>query len=71
MRKTIVAGNWKMNLDLDHGKELLINILDSDLNKDTTVIVAPPFIHLNSFQLLLKSITRRDILRCRKRCIIS
>ncbi|MDB4107917.1 triose-phosphate isomerase [Bacteroidia bacterium] len=53
MREKIVAGNWKMNLDLDHGKELLINILDSDLNKDTTVIVAPPFIHLNSFKRML------------------
>ncbi|PCJ66408.1 MAG: triose-phosphate isomerase [Bacteroidetes bacterium] len=53
MRQKIVAGNWKMNLDLDEGKELLINILDTDLNNDVLAIVAPPYIHLNSFKRIL------------------
>lgn len=53
MRQKIVAGNWKMNLDLDQGKELLINILDSERGDDVLTIIAPPFIHLNGFQRML------------------
>lgn len=53
MRQKVVAGNWKMNLDLDQGKELLINILDSNINGDALHIIAPPFIHLNSFKRML------------------
>lgn len=53
MRQKVVAGNWKMNLDLDQGKELLINILDQERGKDVLTIIAPPFIHLNSFKRML------------------
>jgi len=53
MRQKIVAGNWKMNLNLDEGKELLINILDSERNDDVLTIIAPPYIHLNSFKRML------------------
>ena len=53
MRKKIVAGNWKMNLDINQGKKLLSEILDSDINKDTLTIIAPPSIHLNSFNQML------------------
>jgi triosephosphate isomerase len=53
MRQNIIAGNWKMNLDLDEGKELLLKILDKDLPSDVLTIVAPPFIHLGSFRTML------------------
>jgi len=53
MRQKIVAGNWKMNLDINRGKILLSEILDSDINKDTLTIIAPPAIHLNSFSQML------------------
>ena len=53
MRQKIIAGNWKMNLDLDEGKELLINILDTELNEDVLSIVSPSFIHLDSFRRML------------------
>ncbi|MDG1045906.1 MAG: triose-phosphate isomerase [Bacteroidia bacterium] len=53
MRQKIVAGNWKMNLDINQGKKLLSEILDSDINKDTLTIIAPPSIHLNSFNQML------------------
>jgi triosephosphate isomerase len=53
MRQKIVAGNWKMNLDIDSGKELLINIIDADINKECISIIAPPYIHLNSFKRML------------------
>lgn len=53
MRHKILAGNWKMNLDLIQGKALLSEILDSNVNKDTINIIAPPAIHLNSFNQML------------------
>ncbi len=53
MRQKIVAGNWKMNLDFNQGKTLLSEILDSNINKDILTIIAPPTIHLNSFNQML------------------
>ena len=53
MRQKIVAGNWKMNLDINQGKTLLSKILDTDISKDTLTIIAPPSIHLNSFNQML------------------
>lgn len=48
MRKKIVAGNWKMNLTLDEGHELVAGILKSlpELNGDRQVVIAPPFINI-------------------------
>ncbi len=53
MREKIVAGNWKMNLDLNEGKELLSNLLDKHINTNVISIIAPPFIHLNTFKTML------------------
>ena len=49
MRPQIVAGNWKMNNDLDEGRELAKSIKEhqEDIPSDVTVILAPPFIHLS------------------------
>jgi triosephosphate isomerase len=51
MRKNIVAGNWKMNNDLNASKELVKGIKKSikklDLN-NTRVVVAPTFVSLLS-----------------------
>ncbi len=49
MRKQIVAGNWKMNNDLDASKSLVKKItkkLKKKSLKDTRVIVAPTFVSL-------------------------
>ena len=51
MRKKIVAGNWKMNKCFDEADELLCDIMDiledKDFdNKDTALIVCPPFPYL-------------------------
>jgi len=49
MRKQIVAGNWKMNNDLDASKSLVKNIikkLKKKSLKNTRVIVAPTFVNL-------------------------
>ena len=51
MRTKIVAGNWKMNNDLDASK-VLINELKSQMEgvtlNNTRVIVAPTFVNLSS-----------------------
>jgi len=54
MRKRIVAGNWKMNTDIESGKRLaaaLMNLLSgkpAPLN--VGVAIAPPFTHLSEIR---------------------
>ena len=51
MRDQIVAGNWKMNKNLDQGLALVAEIQQSMSERSATanrVILAPPFIHLAS-----------------------
>lgn len=54
MRKQIVAGNWKMNKNLQEGKELCTSIINllGDTHKE--VIVGAPYIHLASLAELTK-----------------
>lgn len=60
MRKNIVAGNWKMNNDLDASIELvhdlLLNVEDLKLN-NTRVIIAPTFVNLHG----IKEITQGSV----------
>lgn len=48
MRKKIVAANWKMNLNLEEGKNLVTGILSGNaaVSEQKQVVIAPPFIHL-------------------------
>ncbi len=48
MRKKIVAGNWKMNLTLLEGAELVNDIFKGlpILSEDKKVVIAPPYTHL-------------------------
>jgi triosephosphate isomerase len=52
MRKRIVAGNWKMNHSADKAYELADRLeqygIDNPLAADKEVILAPPFIYLES-----------------------
>ena len=49
MRKKIVAGNWKMNLNKSEA-EILYNDLESkSYPDDVEVIIAPASIYLDSF----------------------
>mgnify|MGYP000845542392 FL=1 len=57
MRKKIVAGNWKMNLDLNQGEKLLKELLEKKINQEVTTVIAPPYIHLNSFRELISNST--------------
>ena len=49
MRKKIVAGNWKMNKNMQEGLQLAneIDQLVAHNGSDVTVIIAPPFIHIS------------------------
>jgi len=60
MRKKIVAGNWKMNMELTEGIILAYSISKCLINKpdnEATVILCPPFIHLASISDMLKNET--------------
>jgi triosephosphate isomerase (TIM) len=51
MRKKIVAGNWKMNLNLKEGIELaqsVQNYFDNKQSVNADVILCPPFTHIAS-----------------------
>ncbi len=58
MRKKIVAGNWKMNMDYTAGMSLfseVVNMVNDEVMGDQQVIVCPPFIHLHSLVQLNKA----------------
>lgn len=47
MRKKIVAGNWKMNNNLEAGKVLAKAVLDNATgNEEASIVLGTPFIHL-------------------------
>jgi triosephosphate isomerase (TIM) len=57
MRKKIVAGNWKMNLDYNEGLSLfseVINMVNDEVTGEQQAIVCSPFIHLHSLVQLAK-----------------
>ncbi len=57
MRKNIVAGNWKMNLDHAAGLQLfaeVLNLINEDVKGNQEVVVCPPFVHISSLAQLLK-----------------
>ena len=55
MRKKVIAGNWKMNMNLHQSQKLVSEIING-LGKDnkSEVIVCPPFTSLNEVSSLLK-----------------
>jgi len=58
MRRQIVAGNWKMNKNLQEGIELAteVNRLTAEIKNEALVIVAPPFIHLAEVSKVLSHV---------------
>ena len=58
MRKKIIAGNWKMNLDINESKQLIENIKNSEFDKNKEVIIFPPYV---SLQLAEKELKDTDI----------
>lgn len=57
MRKKIVAGNWKMNMDLNEGYRLaesINNYFSQSPSVKADVVLCPPFIHLAGIADILK-----------------
>lgn len=57
MRKKIVAGNWKMNKNLEEGQALASEVkhmAEDELSGDVQLIMCTPFIHLSTLKGLLK-----------------
>jgi len=56
MRKKVIAGNWKMNKDLNESQDLVSKIING-LGNDTkcNVIVCPPFTSLNEVSSLIQT----------------
>ena len=55
MRKKIVAGNWKMNLDYSEGVSLfseIVNMVRDERKGDQVAVICAPYIHLQSLAKL-------------------
>jgi triosephosphate isomerase (TIM) len=58
MRKKIVAGNWKMNKNLEDGIKLaseVVNMVQDEVQADVNVVLCTPYIHLGAISKLLGS----------------
>jgi triosephosphate isomerase len=56
MRKKVIAGNWKMNKDLNESQNLVSGIIDGLGNENKCdVVVCPPFTSLNEVHSLIKN----------------
>ncbi|WP_073090729.1 triose-phosphate isomerase [Cyclobacterium lianum] len=59
MRKKIVAGNWKMNGVQEEGQKLtseIVNMLRDEPQKDVTVVLNPPYVHLHGVNKLIAGV---------------
>jgi triosephosphate isomerase len=58
MRKKIVAGNWKMNKNLEEGLKLateIVNMVKDEVRNDAQVVICPPYISLYPISKILDS----------------
>jgi len=56
MRKKIVAGNWKMNKNMEEGHQLaseVVNMVKDEVTSNVEVVLCTPYIHLSSIGKLL------------------
>jgi len=70
MRRKIVAGNWKMNLNNQEGRQLAIEIASmtrDGIKDDVIIMLAPPVIYLNHLRHLIDS-GNKDILVGAQNC---
>jgi triosephosphate isomerase len=67
MRKKIIAGNWKMNLDYAEGISLfseIVNMVRDEQKGEQIAVICAPFIHLNSLAKLGGSTVRIGAQNC-------
>lgn len=57
MRRTIIAGNWKMNKDIYESKDLIGKIISGlqMINSNCEVVVCPPFTSLSEATSMIKN----------------
>lgn len=53
MPKPLIAGNWKMNTNLDEAQGLIQDLSTIDIKKDRQVLICPPFVSLDMASKLL------------------
>jgi triosephosphate isomerase len=64
MRKKIVAGNWKMNMEYNEGLTLfseVINMVKDEITGSQQAVVCSPFIHLHSLAQLAKGYAKVSV----------
>ncbi|RZK40150.1 MAG: triose-phosphate isomerase [Pedobacter sp.] len=67
MRKKIVAGNWKMNMDYSEGISIfseIVNMVRDEKKGDQIAIICAPYIHLNSLAQLSSGIVKIGAQNC-------
>lgn len=67
MRKKIVAGNWKMNMDFNEGISAfseIVNMVRDERKGDQIVVICSPFIHLSSLSQLSSGIVKIGAQNC-------
>ncbi|MDX1943071.1 MAG: triose-phosphate isomerase, partial [Saprospiraceae bacterium] len=56
-RQFIVAGNWKMNKNYEEGRDLAKDIVERLQPSQVIIVLATPFIHLNSISNIIKGVS--------------
>lgn len=67
MRKKIVAGNWKMNMDYQDGVSLfseIVNMVRDERKGNQIAVICSPFIHLNSLSQLAGGVVKIGAQNC-------
>lgn len=67
MRKKIVAGNWKMNMDYSEGVSVfseIVNMVRDEKKGDQIAVICAPYIHLNSLAQLSSGIVKMGAQNC-------
>lgn len=54
MRKALIAGNWKMNLNVSDTKKMLSELVKMDLDKDVDALICPSFTSIYPAYEILK-----------------
>lgn len=67
MRKKIVAGNWKMNMDYSEGISLfseIVNMVKDEKMGEQIAVICAPYIHLNSLVQLSSGMVKIGAQNC-------
>ncbi|RZJ78555.1 MAG: triosephosphate isomerase [Flavobacterium sp.] len=67
MRKKIVAGNWKMNMDFSEGISLfseIVNMVRDEKKGDQIAVICAPYIHINSLTQLGAGVVKIGAQNC-------